>query len=349
MKYRLLEWLACPQCRSERLLLDTVDATQHKTHRDAWEEDERDLPGLNHAQRELAEIVEGALHCQDCGSTYPIKDGVPRMLISSSEEGPSTAHRWTQFDGEVPEYEQNFRDMVEPLGSGDYLGKLVLDAGCGFGRHAFFAARYGAEVVALDSSLEAVAAAQANCGHLQRVHVVQGDLRNPPFRQDLFDAVFCFGVLHHLENARKAFGDLKPWVRPNGRLQVWVYGPRQGSIARVSKWLHGTASGMGDEQLHAFSRGIASGLRVFSHTPFRVLQHTPLLKTIVTHLPAHDHHKWPFEVVVADIYDRLRVPVTTYITGETLERWFADEGYSDIQVTRRVRNSESFRGTGLRR
>ena len=89
--------------------------------------------------------------------------------------------------------------------------------------------------------------------------------------------------------------------------------------------------------------------RVDSHTPFRLLQHIPILKTIATHLPAHDHHKWPFEVVVADIYDRLRVPVTTYITGETLERWFADEGYADIQVVRRVRNTESFRGAGVRR
>jgi SAM-dependent methyltransferase len=329
--------------------LETVSAETQKTHHASWEEGERELPGLNHEERDLADILEGALHCEDCGAFYPITDGIPRMLPSNAQEGPSTAHRWTQFDGELPEYEENFRDMVDPFTAPDYLGKLVLDAGCGFGRHSFFAARYGAEVVALDSSSEAVAAAKANCGHLQRVHVVQGDLENPPFRQDLFDSVFCFGVLHHLEDARKAFGALKPWVRPNGRLQVWVYGPRQGSIARVSKWLHGTANSMGDEQLHAFSRGLASGLRIFSHTPFRLLQHTPILKRIVTHLPAHDHHKWPFDVVVADIYDRLRVPVTTYITGETLERWFADEGYADIRVMRRVRNSESFRGAGVRR
>lgn len=349
MKYRLLEWLACPQCRSEHLFLDTNSVLEHRTHHSSWEESERSLPGLSHEERALVEIVEGAIHCKDCGASYPIEDGVPRMLPSDGERGPATAHRWTHFDGDVPEYEENFQDMVEPLSAKEYLGKLVLDAGCGFGRHAYFAARYGAEVVALDSSAEAVMAAKANCGHLQRVHVVQGDLENPPFRTDLFDAVFCFGVLHHLEDARRAFGSLKPWVRPNGLLQVWVYGPRQGSIAHVSKWLHGTANAMGDEQLHAFSRGIASGLRVFSHTPFRVLQHTPILRSFVTHLPAHDHHKWPFDVVVADIYDRLRVPVTTYITGEMLERWYADEGYADIRVTRRVRNTESFRGVGTRR
>ncbi|MFZ9888859.1 MAG: methyltransferase domain-containing protein, partial [Myxococcota bacterium] len=35
----------------------------------------------------------------------------------------------------------------------------MLDAGCGFGRHAFYAARWGAEVLAIDSSAEAVASA----------------------------------------------------------------------------------------------------------------------------------------------------------------------------------------------
>jgi len=349
MKYRLLEWLACPLCRSSDLLLDTLVAHQEKTHHASWEDEERELPGLNHAERDLAEIQEGALHCRACGAIYQIRDGVPRMMPAASHEGPKTAHRWTQFDGSAPEYEQNYQDMVAPLSAADTLGQLILDAGCGFGRHSFFAARHGAEVIALDSSAEAVAATQSNCGHLQRVHVVQGDLNNPPFRQDLFDTVFCLGVLHHLENAREAFGGLKGWVRPNGRLQVWVYGPRQGTIAHVSKWLHSTANSMGDEQLHGFSKGLASALRMFSHTPFRLLRHTPLLKTVVTHLPAHDHHQWPFEVVVADIYDRLRVPVNTYITGEQLERWFADEGYADIRVVRRVRNTESFRGTGVRR
>jgi SAM-dependent methyltransferase len=349
MKYRLLEWLACPNCRSSNLLLETVTAVQENTHHGTWESVEWELPGLQHAERGLTDIQEGSLHCQGCSAIYPIRDGIPRMLATDAPAGPKTAHRWTEFDGDVPEYEENYQDMVAPLSAADTLGQLILDAGCGFGRHSFFAARHGAEVIALDSSAEAVAATQSNCGHLQRVHVVQGDLHNPPFRQDLFDTVFCLGVLHHLEDARRAFGGLKAWVRPNGRLQVWVYGPRQGSIAHVSKWLHGTANNMGDEQLHGFSKGLASSLRLFSHTPFRLLQHIPILKTIATHLPAHDHHKWPFEVVVADIYDRLRVPVTTYITGETLERWFADEGYADIQVVRRVRNTESFRGAGVRR
>ena len=44
-----------------------------------------------------------------------------------------------------------------------------------------------------------------------------------------------------------------------------------------------------------------------------------------------------------------RIPVTILVTGEELERWFFEDRYADIEVTRRVANNESFRGTGVRR
>ncbi len=349
VKYRLLEWLACPECRGSDLALETRGIRNAETYHGAWEDGETELPGLDFEGRTVTDIHEGLLSCRDCSAVYPIVDGIPRMLPEGFEEGPASGHRWTEFQGEAPEYESNFRDMTAPLSAPDYLGRLVMDAGCGFGRHAFYAARYGADVLALDHSADAVASAKKNCAALPRVHVVQGDLRRPPFRDEICDMVFCFGVLHHTEDPRTCFERLRTCLQPGGRLQVWVYGPRQGSVAVASSSLHGAAAAMTDETLHQASRWLARGLRVFSHTPYRLLKGTPGLHTLVTHLPAHDHHKWPFDVVVADVYDRLRIPVRAYITGEELERWFGDGAYADIQVTRRVRNNESFRGMGTRR
>ncbi len=349
MKYRLLEWLACPECRFPDLALEIRKSATDEIWYGAWGRDEADLPGLDIEKRSLVDIVEGQLDCPQCGASYPITRGIPRMLPHGSEAGPASGHRWTQFNGADPEYQANFNDMTAPMGPKDYLGRVVLDAGCGFGRHAFYAARYGAEVVALDYSADAVASAQANCAALPRVHVVQGDIRRAPFRQEAFDGIFCFGVLHHMSHPRDGFRALHPLLKPSGRLQVWVYGPRHGSLKITSGALHGAAAGLEDEGLHQLSRGLARTLRVFSHTPHRLLRNVPVLGRVTSHLPTHDHHKWPFDVVVADIYDRLRVPVTAYITGEELELWFADEGYANIQVTRRVRNNESFRGLGTRR
>jgi SAM-dependent methyltransferase len=349
VRYRMLEWLACPACRCEDLTLENTRTRELATYYASWGETEREVAGLDHAGRTLTDVTEGALHCTECSRVYPITDGIPRMVIEGTKTGPASGHKWTRFDGKEPEYEANFADMTHPLGPKAYLGLDVLDVGCGYGRTAFYAARYGAEVLAMDISPDAVASAAENCASMPRVHVVQGDLYNPPLRSEAFDLVSCLGVIHHLEKPKEAFDLLARLVRSGGRLQTWVYGPRGGTVAAAANALRGAAQTMDDDALHGLSKSIASGLRLFSHTPTRLLRHMPVMKQIVTHLPAHDHHKWPFEVVVADVYDRLRVPVTTWVTGEELERWYVDQGFADIQVSRRVRNAESFRGLGVRR
>jgi SAM-dependent methyltransferase len=311
-----------------------------------WEPDEH-VPGLDGGT--IEEILEGTLVCAGCGARYAISEGVPRMLASGSEAGPSTGHKWTEFAAAVPEFEKNFLDIASPLTPNDFTGRLVLDAGCGFGRHALFASRYGAEVVAIDSSADAIASCVANLGEAVRTHVVQGDVDRPPFKRGIFDLVFSYGVLHHVQNAQSTFATLGELVKPNGRLSIWVYGPRQGLTRIATGALRGAASAMSPEQLHRVSQGIASGLRVFSHTPYRFLSPVPPFGWLLSHLPVHDHHRWPFDVVVADVYDRLRVPVTGYFRGEEIERWYAEAGYADIKVSRRVANTESFRGLGTRR
>ncbi len=346
MKLRLLDWLACPACGGDNLLIDIVRGEDRPAFSGHWEPDES-VPGAG--RRTLTEVRTGTLRCRQCQSSYPVVDGVPRMLPPETDAGPASGHRWTEFGRSVPEFEENFNDLAAPLKPTDWAGKLVLDAGAGFGRHAYFAARYGAEVVALDSSADAVASASRNLGDLVRAHVVQGDVRRPPLKKRLFDIVYSFGVLHHVEAPHSTWLALDELVRPGGRLSTWTYGPRQGLVKIANGALRGATREMSSEQLHRSSQVIAAGLRMFSHTPTRILGGLPGFSSVVTHLPVHDHHRWPFEVVVADVYDRLRVPVTATFPGEELERWYAEAGYADIYVSRRVRNTESFRATGVKR
>ena len=349
MKHRLLQWLICPTCRSGGLLLRARRTRSVRVTRGHFTPEEGAPPGVDLAAGVEEEVVDGELTCAGCGAVWPIRGGVPRMLPAEVEEGPRSAHRWTTFDGGQPEWEENFLDLAQPLVPDDFLGRLVLDAGCGYGRHAFFAARYGAEVIALDSSADAVEAARENTRAHSRVHVVQGDLHRPPIRDGAMDLTYSFGVLHHLDAPELAFEALSQTVRPGGRLALWVYGPRQGLTLHIGNALRGATSGMDADQLHGLARNIARGLRLFSHTPYRVLGQLPVAGAVVRHLPVHDHHQWPFEVVVADVWDRLRIPVRHWFPRERLELMFTNAGYADVLVSRRVRNNETFRAQGIRR
>jgi len=116
-------------------------------------------------------------------------------------------------------------------------GDKILDLGCGFGRHAFEAARRGASVVALDAGrdeVEGVAAtfaAMAEAGELSRenLHVaaVQGDALAIPFPDGTFDRVICSEVLEHIPDDIGAMRELARVLRPGGTMAITVprFGP----------------------------------------------------------------------------------------------------------------------------
>jgi SAM-dependent methyltransferase len=120
---------------------------------------------------------------------------------------------------------------------GLHAGDLVLDLGCGFGRHAYEAARRGADVVALDAGLSecegvaSVFAAMVEAGELDpgRVSVaaVQGDGLRLPFDDATFDRVICSEVLEHLHHDDVAMAELTRVLRPGGTMAVTVprFGP----------------------------------------------------------------------------------------------------------------------------
>ena len=103
-------------------------------------------------------------------------------------------------------------DWIWPIEPAFFKDKLVLDAGCGIGRHAFFAAAYGAkEVIGIDLS-DAVDTAFENVGHLPNAHIVQADIYDPPFRRATaggdFDFIYSIGVLHHLPDPESGLRSL---------------------------------------------------------------------------------------------------------------------------------------------
>jgi SAM-dependent methyltransferase len=132
-------------------------------------------------------------------------------------------------------------------------GDRLLDLGCGFGRHAYEAARRGADVVALDAGRDevdrvaAVFAAMAAEGELDaatEVATVQGDGYRLPFHDGAFDRVICSEVLEHLHDDRRAMGELARVLRPGGTMAVTVprYGPELVNWA-LSDEYHGVEGG----------------------------------------------------------------------------------------------------------
>ena len=108
---------------------------------------------------------------------------------------------------------------------------LVLDAGAGFGRHAFEIARRGARIVALDYAMDEVALTRATFGAMieekeilqdRFVGVLRGDATRLPFADGTFDRVITSEVLEHIQADVDAIAELVRVLRPGGTFACTV-------------------------------------------------------------------------------------------------------------------------------
>lgn len=115
-------------------------------------------------------------------------------------------------------------------------GHIILDMGCGGGRHAFAALRRGANVVAFDADggelkeVRATIGAMSEAGELvdgapigaMGGGQVQGDALHLPFPDDSLDRIVCSEVLEHIWDDEQAISELVRALKPGGRMAVTV-------------------------------------------------------------------------------------------------------------------------------
>jgi len=112
-------------------------------------------------------------------------------------------------------------------------GDLLLDMGCGAGRHAFESFRRGARVVAFDYSaaelkdVGGLFAAMRDAGEAgtepgSMASVTNGDALHLPFADATFDRVIAAEVLEHVTDDQQALDEVFRVLKPGGTLAATV-------------------------------------------------------------------------------------------------------------------------------
>ena len=108
---------------------------------------------------------------------------------------------------------------------------LVLDAGAGFGRHAFEVARRGARIVALDYAMDEVVMTRNTFGAMiedkeiledRFIGVLRGDATRLPFASGTFDRVITSEVLEHIQADVDAIAELVRVLKTGGTFACTV-------------------------------------------------------------------------------------------------------------------------------
>ncbi len=334
MKDRLLQYLACPACGGELALRAAeVDETR------GWRE-----------------VLAGELTCRVCARTYPVRRGVPRFVDERTvtpEKAATAASfgwQWQHFTQHDERYAEQLRGWLAPVAPEFFRDKVVLEGGCGKGRHTRLAAEWGArDVCGVDASAS-VETAHAATRDLANAHVIQADIYHLPLRR-AFDYAFSVGVLHHLPDPRAGFVALASKVRPGGHLSAWIYGAENnGWIVRlVSPLRERVTSRISPRALLHLSKLPAALVYAATKLLYGPLARTSFGRRALVprmfygdYLAAIAPFGWREQHTI--VFDHLVAPVAYYITRAEFAEWWQEIDAADVQIGWHNRNS--WRGFG---
>ena len=309
---------------------------------------------LSVVQAEAKEIIEGALRCNACGSSFPITAGIPRFadLAQIASEKRATAAgfgwQWQHFTQEDSRYAEQFLGWIAPVTPDFFRDRVVLEGGCGKGRHTQLAARWGArEVIGIDLS-GAVETAFAATRSLPNAHIVQADIYHLPLARK-FDYAFSVGVLHHLPDPRGGFVSLAAKVKTGGHVSAWVYGAENNEW--ITRWVNPVrervTSRIDQRALLQLSKIPAVFLYLATKLVYGPLNRNG--SSMATRLFYNDYLKsiapfgWREQHTI--VFDHLVAPTSFYISREEFEQWWRDIGAHDVTISWHYKNS--WRGTGV--
>ncbi|MCA1578569.1 MAG: methyltransferase domain-containing protein [Acidobacteria bacterium] len=330
MKLRLIQYLACPNCGGEIRVSQTVS---------------EDGP----------EILEGTLECSACAKQFPIIGGVPRFadLESVEPEKAATASsfgfEWKHFTQEDERYGDQFLGWITPVTPEFFKDKVVLDGGCGKGRHMLLAASWGArDVVGVDLS-DAVESAFATTRESHNMHVVQADIYRLPLKQ-AFDYAYSIGVLDHIPDPFVGFKSLALKVKPGGHVSVWVYGAENNGwiINLVNPVRERFTSRIHPRALLHLSKLPTAAVYAVSKLLLRPLSKLPLGSSLVDrlfygqYLTYISRFGWREQHTI--VFDHLVAPTAHYIRRDDFEQWWREIGAEETVIG--WHNKNSWRGFG---
>lgn len=269
MYRHVLDLLACPGCGNDQPL------------------------DLKVTEEEGDDIITGSLDCSECAASFPITGGVPRFAGTEAQDFNNFDFQWNkwsaiQIDRLSGHTLSEDRFVADSRWDPEWLrGRWILDAGCGAGRFADVAAKFGANVVACDLSGAIDACYRTTKDHDGRVTCIQASIYELPFRAGVFDAVYCFGVIQHTPDPARTIRTLPGFLKPGGSLALNFYEKDWRSRVQLVKYaLRSITRGLSLPRNLAISRGLVAAF--FPLTAF--LSRIRVIRQINHFLPIAAYH-----------------------------------------------------------
>ena len=272
---------------------------------------------------------ENGYRCTECGKEFPLINEVLRC-VDANNYADSFGYQWKKFSKTqlLPHFaELNLRRKTG-LSPQDFKDKLVLDVGCGMGRFADIATRWGATVVGVDLSAAAEVAAR-NLSDRSFI-AIQADVLSLPFAPESFDCIYSIGVLHHTSDCETAFKNLPKYLKPGGTLGVWLYSGYN-KWYRFSDYYRNFTHRISPRGLYEFFRVVVPVLYWLDRGLRKISLFGPPIAGLLNHLFPISRNQNP-QVRLLDTLDWYSPKYQSKHTYEQVFRWFESCGLDALTV-----------------
>ena len=255
-------------------------------------------------------------------------DALP-LMKGQTQTSKNWTYQWLEMDtitfnkewGQYAGGPEKFHYYDIPISKQDYVGKIICEASCGYGRVIPILHKHCARYIAFDLS-GAVYKAVKVFPDSEKLDVIRANMHNPPFRDSVFDIVFSPRAIHHTGDMELAIKKLVPTLRTDGIFAYSVYSRENNFLM----W------GVIEPLKKIFNRYLPQGVLMFLSIILALLVfaiinliYRPLEFFSLRFMPLHNFFTmWAtlsFKVLIICIFDLLHAPYAEYISSTQISKW----------------------------
>jgi len=171
---------------------------------------------------------------------YNIKDPITSKVKDFYQKDPFPNYKIDDNKHTILQVGNNnlvMKELKEFIG----YNKSIIEIGSGTCQLSnYLAIGTNNKIYAFDSSLHSLKLGKefAKKNSIQNINFVRGDIFDKIFEDEVFDFIWCNGVLHHTKNPYLAFQNIVPCLKKNGYIFIGLYNKIGRLRTKIRKYIY---------------------------------------------------------------------------------------------------------------